>query len=167
MSETNEPARSDADWCALAAIEALQAGRYALGAILARTAAQADRAARSVPGAGPGLVDQVAQLRHVPLIGSTREEHPARPGMGPTGDGDVDLAATAVYDATVQAAATQTSLQPVPPESKRCLWTANGVPGSECWGVIYVDQEKGAWAHLDPQLDQAHPACPIAPGQPL
>lgn len=133
---------TDAQWAASEAIKALQDGRYKLGAALAALAVRAQAQELAAPATDP------ADIRAVPLIGSTRDEQPARPtGPAPLFD---DLE--------------QTSHLRAVPDSARCKWTQNGVPGSECWGVIYVDQNTG-WRHIDPELDQAHPACPIAPGE--
>jgi hypothetical protein len=75
--ETDRSTLSDAELVASYAREALELGRYPLGAELARLA---DRAARV--GARPAGHDaaQAALFGHrvadVPLIGQTREEHP-------------------------------------------------------------------------------------------
>ena len=147
MSETNLRASiTDAQWAAREAIAALQDGRFKLGAALAALAVRAEAQQDYL------TVSQTTEpgvTRSVPLIGSTREERPTRPAA-PLFD---DLEQTATLRAV-----------PTPPDSTRCKWTQQGVPGSECWGVIYVDQHTG-WRHMDPDLDQAHPACPIAPGE--
>lgn len=156
---------TDAEWAAREAIAALQEGRYRLGASLAHLAMRAHQQATQ------GAPDGPADVRSVPFLGSTREEHPSRPteGQAPLyvvtadqlGQDRPDLGAR-VDQQTAQRV--DETLAGHSPMTERCRWT-DSVPGDFCWAAIYVDA--GMWRHIDPEFDKAHPATPTPPGAAL
>jgi hypothetical protein len=143
-------ARSAANW----AMEALKHGRYELGAGLAGLAARAQRAALQLPTDGP-IELEVDPVRAVPLVGTTRDEQPARTYE--------DLEQTATLRAVPSGDDPRAGYTP---ESARCRWTRLGGNDEECWEVIYLDPHSG-WHHLNPETDKAHPASPHGVGTTL
>jgi hypothetical protein len=143
-------ARSAANW----AMEALKHGRYELGAGLAGLAARAQRAALQLPTDGP-IELEVEPVRAVPLVGTTRDEQPARTYE--------DLEQTATLRAVPSSDDPRAGYTP---ESTRCRWTQLGGNDQECWEVIYLDPHSG-WQHLNPETDKAHPASPHGVGSVL
>lgn len=168
---TPEPEATDSQLAAAWAAECLSAGRVELGLALARLAAQAQRVERSA-----------ANVRAVPLLGSTRDERPreAAPAPaaifeqtqaaygapdGPTGNGDADLA----REAATQIFGTPQPAQLDAPETRRCVATVarDGV-ATECRGVLYWQHGTtgndfhpavpAAWRHVHGDLEQDHPA---------
>jgi hypothetical protein len=144
-------ARSAANW----AMEALKHGRYELGAGLAGLAARAQRAALQLPTDGPIDVE-VEPVRAVPLVGTTRDEQPARTYE--------DLEQTATL--RVVPPSSDDPRAGYTPESTRCRWTKLGGNDQECWEVIYLDPHSG-WHHLNPETDKTHPASPHGVGSVL
>jgi hypothetical protein len=154
-------ARSAANW----AMEALKHGRYELAAGLTGLAARAQRAALQLPTDGP-IEIEVDPVRSVPLIGTTRDEQPARPPFEETANLLEQARTYADLDQTATLHAVPSGDDPragYTPESTRCRWIKLGGNDSECWAVIYLDPHSG-WHHLDPELDKAHPASPTGVG---
>lgn len=176
MINFQPPRPSDSEVVAGWAAEALRDGRYNLGQVLAKIASQAEQ---------HEIRQRAAErMAHVPLVGQTRHEAPARDffdprsngthltvvnGIGPTGDGDLDLQQAAIGAQLEQTAVmARPEVSPaMPPESARCLAKVqrDGV-ADECRGVVYwlpgrvgdavTPPATAGWRHVDPVVDEHH-----------
>lgn len=178
---------TDAEWAADEAARALRAGRYKLAAAFARIADQAnDLAEMRIPyqptalTLGPlcphGFYANGASCAWgcIDADGTTLTP-PAEPaagsGLGPTGRGDVDLAAaeaqTQIFGPVKDATA---GVVPTPaPQRCRYQFVVHGAQ-DECRAGIYwhigkigdmrVAPGAAAWLHIDSRIDDDHRAVP-------
>lgn len=179
MTNFIPPRKTDAEVVAGWAADALNDGRYNLGQVLAKIAMQAEQHDRRMA--------ETRRTVNVPWAGQTRNEVPARVyedprtsgahlsvinGLGPSGNGDIDLQAAAIgvqleragleATAVMNRPATLADPAPVVPDSARCVArvTREGV-ADECHGVAYwapgaADGTQPGWRHVDPAVDAHH-----------